>query len=97
MGGIDVDHETLDSIARDLRRGAAGMEDLADGVPEEADAGPMTAVIASMLSQIVDSAGNVSDSMNAAAEMVRLSGRYYQRADADAAAGLDEVRQAMTQ
>lgn len=95
MSGIDVDLSVLDSIAEGLDRGAAGLEALGGSVPSGVDAGPMSAVIASMLGQVVDSAGNVSVSLSGAAESVRQCRRYYQRADAEASASMDEIRRAM--
>lgn len=97
MSGIDVDLGVLSSIATTLDRGSDGLEQLAGSVPSGVDAGPMTAVLASMLSQVVDSAGNVSEAMTGAAEMVRLSRRYYERADADAVTDLSGIREAMGQ
>ncbi len=47
----------------------------------------MTAVVASMLSQVVTSAGNVSNALTGTAEGVRLARSYYERADADAGNG----------
>lgn len=55
----------------------------------------MTAVIASMLGQVVDSAGNVSVALSESADDVRLARRYYQLADAESSAGLDAIRRAM--
>lgn len=92
---VDVDLGVLTSIASDLNNGAEGLEGLAGGVPSGVDAGPMTAVIAGMLSQIVDSAGNVSTSMSGTADAVEVCRRYYQRADADAEAGLNDIKKAM--
>lgn len=92
---IDVDQEVLGSIATDLDTGASGLEGLSGGVPVKVDAGPMTAVIASMLAQVVDSAGNVSVAMTAAADQVRESRRYYERADASSEADLDAIGKAM--
>lgn len=57
----------------------------------------MTATITSMLSQVVDSAGNASTSMTGAAGLVRLSSRYYDRADADAETDLSGIEEAMRQ
>lgn len=94
-GGIDVDLDVLDTIAGDLDRAASGLEDLAGSVPRGVDAGPMTAVVASMLSQVVTSAGNVSTALSGSAESVRLARGYYERADSDASAGLDRIRQEM--
>jgi hypothetical protein len=48
-----------------------------------------------MLSQVVDSAGNVSVALTGAADSVRLARSYYQRADAESSAGMDEIRRAM--
>ena len=95
MSGIDVDLSVLDAIAQDLDSGASGLEGLTGGVPSGVDAGPMTAVIASMLSQVVDSAGNVSVALSGSAETGRLARGYYQRADAESSAGLEAIRRAM--
>lgn len=95
MSGIDVDLSVLESVAEDLDTGAAGLEDLAGSVPGTVDAGPMSAVVASMLGQVVDSAGNVSVALSGAADGVRLCRTYYQRADAESSASMDEIRRAM--
>jgi hypothetical protein len=95
MSGIDVDLGALDSIAGDLETAASGLESLAGSVPRGVDGGPMTAVIASMLSQVVTSAGNVSTALTGSAESVRLARSYYQRADADSSADMNQIRQAM--
>ena len=92
---IDVDLAALDTIAATLDKGADGLEDQAGSVPASIDAGPMTGVISSMLSQVVDSAGNVSTALTGAAGLVRLSRDYYQRTDADAAASLADIQKAM--
>lgn len=97
MSGIDVDRLVLATIATDLDAGAAGLEDLAGSTPSNIDAGPMTGVVASMLSQVVDSAGNASTSMTGAAELVRLSSRYYLRADASSETDLQGIEKAMEQ
>jgi hypothetical protein len=94
-GGIDVDLGVLDTIAGDLEGAASGLESLAGSVPRGVDAGPMTAVVASMLSQVVTSAGNVSTALSGSAESVRLARGYYERADADASAGMDRIRRVM--
>lgn len=95
MSGIDVDKGVLDAIAGDLDAAAAGLEGLAGSVPSRVDAGPMTAVVASMLSQVVDSSGNVATALSGSAESVRLARRYYERADADASSGMDRIRRVM--
>lgn len=92
---VDVELGVLSDIASGLNDGAEGLESLAGGVPSGIDAGPMTAVITSMLSQIVDSSGNVATAMSGAADAVEVCRRYYERADADAEAGLDEIKKAM--
>ncbi|TQL70278.1 hypothetical protein FB381_4207 [Nocardioides albertanoniae] len=92
---VDVELSVLSDITVELDAGAEGLEGLAGGVPSGIDAGPMTAVITSMLSQIVDSTGNVSTAMSGAADAVGVCRRYYQRADADAEAGLDDIKKAM--
>lgn len=95
MSEMYVDPAVLGAIADGLDHGAAGLEGLAGSVPSGVDAGLMTAVVSSMLAQVTDSAGTVSTSMSAAATLVRQCRTYYQRADADAAAGLSEIREAM--
>ena len=95
MSGIDVDLSVLSAIADGLDTGGSGLEELSGSVPSGVDAGPMTAVIASMVGQVVDSAGNVSVALSASADNVRLARRYYQLADAESSAGLDEIRRAM--
>lgn len=95
MSGIDVDLSVLDTIAEGLDSGASGLEGLSGSVPSGVDAGPMTSVVASMLSQVVDSAGNVSVALSGSADNVRLARRYYRRADAESSAGLDEIRRSM--
>ena len=94
-GGIDVDLGALDAIATSLDGAASGLEGLAGGVPRGIDAGPMTAVVTSMLSQIVTSSGNLSTALGGTAESVRLARGYYERADADASADMDQIRQVM--
>lgn len=97
MSGIDVDLSVLDTIAEGLDSGASGLEGLSGSVPSGVDAGPMTAVIASMVGQVVDSAGNVSVALSGSADNVRLARRYYRLADAESSAGLDAIRRAMQQ
>lgn len=95
MSNVDVDTEALGTIATSLDTAAAGLEDLAPGVPAHVDAGLMTAVVASMVSQIVTSAGTVSDALTGTAAEVRLARSYYERTDANASAGMDEIRNVM--
>jgi hypothetical protein len=92
---VDVDLAVLATIASGLDRGADGLENLAGSVPSAVDAGPMTAVVASMIGQVVDSAGNASESLSGVAELVRLARGYYERADADGSASLSEIEEAM--
>jgi len=95
VSGLHVDLGALDGIAAGLDKGADGLDDLAGGVPTGIDAGPMTAVVDGMLSQIVNSAGNVSSALTGAAELVRVSRRYYERTDAEEAAGLTRIQEVM--
>lgn len=96
-GGIDVDLSALDTIAGELEGAASGLDGLAGSVPRGVDAGPMSAVVASMLSQVVTSSGNVVTALNGSAEAVRLARSYYERADADASADMARIRQVMDQ
>jgi len=95
VSGIDVDLAALATMASDLDSGAENLDSAADSAPGSVDAGPMTPVISAMLSQITDSSGNVSTAMSAAADVVRECRAYYQRADADAEAGLADIQRAM--
>lgn len=95
MSEMYVDRAVLATIADGLDRGASGLEDLAGSVPSGVDAGPMTGFVVSMLAQVTDSAGNVSTSLTNSAALVRQCRTYYDRADADADAGLSEIRQAV--
>ncbi|WP_121254523.1 hypothetical protein [Nocardioides ferulae] len=95
MSELYVDLAVLSDIAGELDLAADGLDGLAGSVPGGVDAGPMTAVINVMLAQVTDSAANVSESLTASAALVRLCRRYYQQADADADAGLSEIREAM--
>lgn len=95
MTDLRVDLGALATMASDLEAGARKLESAADSAPGAVDTGPMTAVIAAMLSQVTSSAGNVSTSMSAAADVVRDCRSYFQRADAETAAGLDEIRAAV--
>ncbi|GAB2980398.1 hypothetical protein [Nocardioides montaniterrae] len=93
---IDVDLGVLATIATSLDKGASGLDGLDATAATGVDAGPMTAVIAGMLSQVLDSAGNISDVLTATAGRVRECRTYYQRADASAAADLEAIHKAMT-
>lgn len=93
---IDVDLATLAAIARSLDNAATGIEGLDTAATSAVDAGPMTAVVAGMLSQVVESGGNVSDALAAAAATARECRTYYQRADASAQADLAAIHKAMT-
>lgn len=95
MSAIDVDLDALATMSSDLDAGAENLESAADSAPGAVDAGPMTPVISAMLSQVTDSAGNVSTTMSAAADVVRDCRAYYQRADADAEAGLTDIHRTM--
>lgn len=92
---IDVDRGVLAGIASSLDSAATGLDDLEGGVPSNVDAGPMSAVIASMLSQVVNSAGNTSAALQGAAELVRTCSDYYGRADAESSATLSEIESVM--
>lgn len=93
---IDVDLPTLTAIATSLDNAAGGLDGLDTTATSGVDAGPMTAVIAGMLSQVIDSAGNVSDVLSASADEVRECHGYYQRADASAEANLNAIHKVMT-
>ena len=92
---IEVDLDDLVTIADGLGSAATSLEALAPGVPTGTVAGPMTAVISSMLSQIVTSTGNVQISLEASAANVELARMYYQRADAEAGASFDVMAEAV--
>lgn len=92
---VNVNLAALGTIAGHLDTGTDGLERLAGGVPVKVDAGPMTAAIAALLAQVVDSAGNVSTSMSATAEAVRTCKAYYERTDADKTATFEAIQKAM--
>ncbi|MDN4162293.1 hypothetical protein [Nocardioides abyssi] len=96
MSRVYVDLAVLGTIATALDNGASGLEDLADSVPSGIDAGPMTAVIAAMIAQVTDSAGEVSTALTSGAELVRQCRTYYRTVDEDSALGLAEIREVMT-
>lgn len=62
-----------DAIADRLDAAADGLEGVAAGAPLEIDAGPLTAVVAGMLSQLLDSSGNVSTALMRTAEDLRTA------------------------
>lgn len=93
-GTIDVDLASLGTIAGRLVAGREALEGV-QAAPPAVEAGPMTEWITTRLSRAAGSAGEISKSIAAAAELTRLSKRYYERADADARAGFSEIRQAM--
>ena len=95
MSTLGVDLGVLADMASELTAGAAHLETAADSSPSSVDAGPMTAVISAMLSQVTHSAGNVSTTMGAASEVVRTCRAYYQRADADAASTISAIQRDM--
>lgn len=97
MGDVDVDLTMLEQIAKGLDDGAKGLESLSGSTPSNVDAGMMTGFVASMLSQIVTSAGNVSTASTGAAELVRECTRYYERDDASAKASLEDINKVMKQ
>jgi hypothetical protein len=92
---IDVDLAKLAAIAASLDKGASGLDGLDATATSHVDAGPMTAVVAGMLSQVIDSAGNISDVLTGSADAVRECRGYYQRADASAQADLQTIHKAM--
>ncbi|MDF1605136.1 hypothetical protein [Nocardioides sp. YIM 152315] len=96
MSEMHVEGPVLGAIADGLDKGASGLEELAGSVPSGVDAGPMTAVIASMLAQVTDSAGDVSTSLTGVAALVRQIRRYYERADASAEASLTDIKDVMS-
>lgn len=92
---IDVDLAVLATIAGSLDGAHTGIEGLDTSATAKVDAGPMTAVVAGMLSQVVDSGGNVSDALAGSAATVRECRQYYQRADASAQADLETIHKVM--
>lgn len=95
MTAVDVDLAVLGEIASTLDTAAEGLDALAPSVPSGIDAGPMSAVISELLRSVVDSAANISVVQSAAADQVRMSRDYYQRADADGAADFDRITEVM--
>lgn len=92
---IDVDLAVLGTIATDLTDAGTTLSGIDTAGSSGVDAGPMTAVIASMVAQVIDSAANVADGLSGTGTLVGLSREYYQRADADAEVSLEDIRSTM--
>ncbi|MCO7239286.1 hypothetical protein [Aeromicrobium sp. CnD17-E] len=92
---IDVDLAVLSTMATTLEEASDGLDGLSGSVPKNVDAGPMAPIIAAMLAQVTDSAGNVSSSLGATADAILQARQYYQRADADAEATFSEIDDVM--
>ncbi|TGO06688.1 hypothetical protein [Serinibacter arcticus] len=93
MPDIDVDLDDLDTIATGLGEAATALEGLR--FPDGPDAGLVSPGITSLLGQLATSTGNVASSLSAASENVAQSRLYYQRADAESSATLEQINQAM--
>lgn len=93
MADIDVDLDDLDTISTGLGDAATALEGLQ--FPAGPDAGLVSPGITSLLAQLATSTGNVASSLSAASTSVADSRTYYERADAEASATLEEINQAM--
>jgi len=90
---IDVDLDDLNTISTGLSDAADALEGVQ--FPDGPDAGLVSPGITSLLGQLATSAGNVVASLAAASESVADARTYYQRADAESSATLEQINQAM--
>ncbi len=95
MADIHIDFDMLDGLDGPLNEAASDLDALAHGVPADVDAGLMTSVVTAMIAQVVESAGTVSACLRGAADASDDAYTYYRRADADAAASMEEIQQAV--
>lgn len=79
-----VDHDVLDRISRTLRNAGAGVEGLANSVPATPDAGNGKAAIATIMSKLVDNAGQFVIGTAAASDAVSSGNASYLENDAAA-------------
>lgn len=95
MTDLHIEFDVLEGLDGPLRAAAAGIDDLAPSVPTGVDAGVMTSVVTAILAEVVESAGSISLALSASADVSDTACAYYRRADADAAASMDQLLQAM--
>ncbi|PWD50857.1 hypothetical protein C8046_09540 [Serinibacter arcticus] len=93
MTDIDVELDDLRTISTVLGDRATTLQGIQ--VPDGPDAGIVSAVITSLLGQLTTSVGNIASSLTAASESVGRAREYYQLADAEASATLEEIDAAM--
>ena len=79
--GFTADPRVIGNVVAALRRGSAGLEQLAGSVPVGVDAGAQTAVIPQALGALTEAAGVLSAWVVAAAEAVTAAGATYRQAD----------------
>jgi hypothetical protein len=83
-GGHEVEPGVLEGIASTLRKASSDVDGLAGSVPATPDAGDGTAAIASILSKLVDSAGQFVVGAAAAGDAVAQGKANYTEGDAAA-------------
>jgi hypothetical protein len=82
---VEVGAGTLANIAARVQTVRDDLESLATSVPAAPDAGDMSGVIASLLSDLLAVSGEVSQGSADAADAVRRAGVAYQETDAASA------------
>lgn len=79
--GFTADRDVIEGVARMLRSGSHSIENLGGSVPGVPDAGEVSAVMASLMSKLIDAAAEVSTGVAAAADEVEHSAQTYGESD----------------
>ncbi|MGH3623060.1 MAG: hypothetical protein ACRDQ5_14900 [Sciscionella sp.] len=82
-GGFDADPGVIDGLAGALRSGSSGLEELGGSVPGTPDAGDISADMGSLMSKLVDAAGEFSTGLAAAGDALTQTGEDYFTAEKD--------------
>ncbi|MFV0407088.1 MAG: hypothetical protein ACK5LN_09740 [Propioniciclava sp.] len=88
---MEIDLSVLRQVGRDLAGAANDIYALAATVPTGIDAGPMTVVINPLVAEVVASADEIAKGLQATGTVVANSVVYYEAADADVEASLDQI------
>jgi len=89
-GGFTADQGVIEETASILRSGADSLES-SGRTPPAPDAGELTGVMGSVMSKLVNAAGELSTGTSAAADAVAEGGRTYAEADDAAKQSLPQV------
>ena len=63
MSGTEVDFDTLERIQRTLTTASGGLEDCGGAAPTGVDGGDLSSLITSMIAQVTESAGGLSEGL----------------------------------